>query len=370
VGVELEYIVAHRDDKSRLMRRSEFELFLQIMERHGFNRLYSQGQTARISRDLAPGYIVVEPDFAYHLLEIALPPRRDPGEIRQILDLTLAQTDAALATLGFRRLAQGVIENPNQISFDCVNLSRLDGFVDGLIKARNSGKTDSPFFLPNFGAFLAATHVHLNAADGPESIALLPAMFETEWLAQFLFSRCQQFRGQHYGNARSLIYTETFPDTYELVHVPHVIPRSLSDLADSYERSVPRLFPNEPVLGVKDMSAIRVKPFGTFEFRSACSMHTVDEILAVASFRIAQLLYAVNYKEQLINGPDGWQREASLSIARPSLPQSAIWSSMQASLVRFDGILRLIPRRWHQYLPSLPRNVESLQLKNVEANHA
>lgn len=367
VGIELEYFLARADNDRILMRRREFEEFLKHMEGHGFNRQFSRGQTARISRDASPGFIVIEPDFAYHLLEVALPPRLDPTELLNMLESTLSTIDEVLAAMGFQRLRTGILTDPPGDDFDRVNLQRLDGVVETFINHGLAAGANHPLFAPNLAAYLAATHIHLNAVDNSDSLAALPALFEIEWLAHSLFSRCKNFRGVDYGNARALMYTHTFPDSYELVHIPKDIPNSIEQLAMCYARSQPKLFPQEPILGIKDMSVIRAKPFGTFEFRSACSMPTAQEILQVAAFRVLQLLYGASFKNNLINGPAAWQRNAALSLASLTQPDENVLAAMKESLARLHQITVTMPTNWLGYLPKFSSDLQSI-IRNMREN--
>jgi hypothetical protein len=118
------------------------------------------------------------------------------------------------------------------------------------------------------------------------------------------------------------------------------------------------------------MSVIRAKAFGTFEFRSACSMPNVDELLEVAAFRVAQLLYGTAHRKSCIRGPASWQRGAALAVARAARPEDRLMDAMKISLKQFADTISAMPPPWRCHMPRMPQDVESIFSRVSEAKHA
>jgi hypothetical protein len=354
-GIELEFLVSRIGNENALMRRVDFLSFVDAMNRRDFNDNHAGGQRYRLSKEFASGYIVIEPDYAFHVLEIAFPPRRTPQEFRAMVCPTIDAIDDALGEIGFQRLEKSILDPPPR-GYDLVNLDRLANFSQHLLKAASPDAVKHPLFVPHFGALLASMHVHLNACGSPLDLNLLPNLYELEWLAHVLFSNCKIFKGKRYCNARALIYPATFPPSYELVYVPPHIPENITELAAIYDRSFPALFPMEPIRGIKDMSIIRPRSFGTFEFRSACTMSNIDKMLGVIGFRIAQLTYAKIFRGKKINAVTGWHRMSVEAVANGHQPCDSVLDAMNQSVDRFNMAIAKMPEEWRMHVPKLSRD--------------
>ena len=302
-GVEVEYFVAQKGNRNQLFKKANFESFLQRMERFGYSCKNTESNPWCFVKEKQVGYIAIKPDFAFHILEIALPPRSDLMVLTNLLKDVLQEVDVCLAELDFERCHESfLLVDP--ADFDLVEMPRLEGHLDCLQHKSSQGE----FADRHFPAFLAATHVHLNVSS-EKDLCLMPILYELEWLALTLLDRTH-YRTNSVRSLRTLYYRDSFGHDYRLVGVPKQIPASLEEYVEQYNAS-PKLFPNDHFFPVRDFSLIRPRNFGSFEFRSGCSPRQVDDLQSIIAFRAVQWLYAIKYADKPVD-PSGTEQHCAV----------------------------------------------------------
>jgi hypothetical protein len=286
IGIEVEYFIAHvhTDGSFTLATKDEYMKVVGYLIRNfSYLDTLSSGQVGRVSKDTSLGFVAIKPDFAWHILEIAFPPRSNLEELEVVVDSILFQVDEALNVYGLQRLDLSCLPRvPAYI--ELVELARLSGHIDLL---RNQSD-ESIYSNPLYPALIAATHVHLNVLN-EDTFLLLPKLYSFESEARAKFSRVQNFSGIQSNRHRELFYKHNLGSRYLLSDIPEEIPNNLATYADLYDRSI-RLFPNDPYFPVRDLTAIRPTRFGTIEFRSSCSFLEGKKLLAIAAFRKQKFL--------------------------------------------------------------------------------
>jgi hypothetical protein len=284
-----------------------------ILARRGGYEIRSQTEGQGffcLGQDTSSGYISIKPDFAMHLLEVSLPPRRNEEELRALLQQTLRVLDESLAEAGLYRDERSIVSDPGA-RFELAEVGRLRGYVEQF-PARS--ETSAELYFPHYPALIASTHVHLNVPLD-RSLGLMQFMYELEWLAIRLFSKSYFFDGREYGCARVLLYEDSLGESYRLKTVPEKVPTTLDEYVAAFNSS-PAYFSADPFFPVRDLSFIRPRHFGTLEFRSACSQSRVEEILDVAAFRVLQLGYSLSRARRGSVSDPGVARRAMLRQAR------------------------------------------------------
>lgn len=284
MGLEIEYFIAKvQGDHFELATKEQyFSVIENLIQDFGYRNRDLKDQPGRVSKDTDAGFIAIKPDFAWHILEIALPPRHTVEELRSLLESTFAEVDAALAKVGLQRLDLSCLPDiPERM--ELVELDRLSGY---LINPKETLKECDA--LRVFPALIVATHVHINCSD-EDSLKYMPALYEVDREAQSMFMRDQLFQGKLRRDARTKLYELSFGDGYSLRTNPPVVPADLDDYVNHFNNS-PRIFPNDQFFPVRDMSYIRPTRHGTFEFRGACSFLEIDKIIEIAAFRRDQVL--------------------------------------------------------------------------------
>lgn len=294
-GIEVEYFVARTSpDGFQLAKREEYlSVVSELVCHHGYIDRGLPDQPGRISRDVDAGFIVIKPDFAWHILEVSLPPFKSLGELKTLLTDVLYSVDYALAKFGLKRLDLSCLSDPPS-SIDLVKLDRL-GQISETFKPK---RADRPTQDPAFPAYVAATHVHLNVSN-EDVLTFFPALYQLDRVIAQRFTRGQFFRGQTYENVRTALYRDTLGDDYLLHTYPPEPATSLNELCDQMNRS-PKLFPRDGFFPVRDMSYIRPTRYGTLEFRSACSFNHVDKIIDIVKWRQAQIIAATGVHPAII----------------------------------------------------------------------
>jgi hypothetical protein len=287
IGLEVEYFIAKiSGSKFRLATKDDYIQVTSILkERFNYIDQNLLDQPGRLSKDTESGFIAIKPDFAWHILEISFPPRQNLDQLRDIITTVFTEVDTALSELHLERLDLSCLPNtPNDIDF--VALDRLRDISTTFRPKSLTNPTQDP----NFPAYIAATHIHLNA--GSEDILKhMPQLFALDPLISKKFTRANEFNGRFYENARTRMYRDTLGDDYLLHTYPKDPAYDLASLVKLMNNS-PKLFPSDPFFPVRDMSYIRITRFGTLEFRSCCSFKSVNTLLKIAECRIAQLLAA------------------------------------------------------------------------------
>jgi hypothetical protein len=288
VGVEIEYFIAHTysDGSFKLATKNEYLAVMEHLKKNfGYKDRNLANQPGRVSKDTEQGFIAIKPDFAWHILEISLPPRKNLEALNEILDQTIFEVDCCLKNVNLARLnlscLPDVPEGP-----ELVDLDRLKGHIDSL-KAHNSG---SIYSVPIFPALIAATHVHLNVLN-EQTYQLLPALYAQECSARTQFSRVQTFRGQKSNKHREKFYQTSLGSDYQLCDIPSPIPTSITDYCALFNNSA-KIFPNDKFFGARDLTAIRPTRYGTLEFRSSCSFYETDKIMDIVRYRVKTFIEA------------------------------------------------------------------------------
>jgi hypothetical protein len=346
VGVELEYLIEKESEPLALINREEaLELYSLLTSDFGF-KVLTPRDSFRLSMETKVGYVTVKPDFAFHLVEISLPPRGSPSELAQLITFILDRLDQALARLKFRRATYSAYPK-SSIRYDMVESDRLARFMKYAESAQIGG---SPFSNPNYPAIISSVQVHLNILTD-EFFPLLPYLYEPEWKIVSMFSNSSVFDEETIGCARILFYEMTLGSNYFLKTIPPIVPKSWDDYASAFNKT-PSYDHNGASALPRDYSLIRPREFGSVEFRSACSQISMPSIMAICAMRILQLLYA---KRSLGNG-----HKFDDKVTRDALLK---WSKLSTQLVHrsefesvVDARIKLavseMPNEWHRYLPN------------------
>ena len=295
IGIEVEYFVAKiSPDGFQLAKRDEYlSVVSELVGHHGYIDRGLPDQPGRISRDVDMGFVVIKPDFAWHILEVSLPPCKSLDEIETLLQDVLCTVDAVLAKFGLERLDLSCLSDPPS-SIDLVKLDRL-GQISETFKPKTA---ERPTQDPEFPAYVAATHVHLNVSN-EQVLAYFPMLYHLDRLIASRFTRGKLFMGQNYVKVRKALYRDTLGSDYLLHTYPPAPATSLNELCDQMNRS-PKLFPRDGFFPVRDMSYIRPTRYGTLEFRSACSFNHVDKIIDIVKWRQAQIIAATGVHPAII----------------------------------------------------------------------
>ncbi len=288
IGIEVEYFIAHlhADGSFKLATKNEYlEVMDHLKHESGYKDRHLPDQPGRVSRDTEQGFVAIKPDFAWHILEISLPPRGKLAELRTLMEKVFAEVDAALAKVNLVRLDRSSLPDvPEHI--ELVELDRLGMFTTA-VKQRSS---DNPFINPEFPAYITATHVHLNVFDH-SAFELFPRLYELETATFGLYARPSYFAGRFVMNPRDIFMNHTMGQNYRLKGIPDRIPKNMTDYVALMNES-DFLFPNDRFFPVRDVSYIRPSKYGTLEFRSSCSYIHVESLIEVVSWRILQLCAA------------------------------------------------------------------------------
>ncbi len=287
IGLEIEYFIAKvdGDDFTLATKQQYLETVACLVRNAGYRDRGLLDQPGRISKDTEAGFVAIKPDFAWHILEISLPPRNSVPELREIIEQTFAEIDAALSIVGLARLEISNLPSA-PLKVDLVELDRMDSFTKSV-----SQRVDRrPFVDPMFPAYIAATHVHLNAFRENE-LRVWPNLFDIEARAGEMFCLAKEFSGQRVASVRTEFLIQTMGPHYKLKAIPDIIPDSVSAYVAAMNASN-HAFPKDRFFPVRDVSYVRPSKYGTVEFRSACSSKSTDFLLEVACWRIVQLVSA------------------------------------------------------------------------------
>lgn len=347
VGLELEYVIHRKGNPDALMRKEGFTAFLREMEAYGYGPHPGAPESHyRMSKDTPPGFVVIKPDFAFHILEIALPVRSCPGELRALIDGLLIEVDSALEYLGYERFTRGVCEGAAYCDFDLVNLKGHAELVAAL-----KSNTAHEVWDSCFPAYISSTQVHLNVLE-PLTFTQLARWYELEWIFSLSFSDAMAWRGRLLNDARPLFYNNTFGEGFPLAGVPAEIPTSAAHYAEMVNQTL-GVFPQNADFPVREYSSIRPRMFGSVEFRSASTQENTDRILELVAFRILQCLYGYEYADTPIR-EGNWQRELIYAICEGRTLSADQKQLRDASLSRLIGVVPHVPARWREILEMSP----------------
>ena len=287
IGVELEYLIARGDDHNFVLanQKDYHAVMCHLIADEGYHSLAMPDQPGRIGKDTKTGFIAIKPDFAWHILEVSLPPRRSLSEVQSLVETVLAEIDRSLTKASLTRLTISALPQPPQ-HMELVELARMQGFT----KSVRQKTGDNPFLDPMFPAYITATHVHLNAFDR-SALQLWPQLYALETAVGEIYCRAHSFAGRSVESVRTEFLRHTMGDSYKLKGVPERIPQTLNDYLEALNTSDPA-FPKDKFFPVRDVSYIRPSRYGTIEFRSACSSRLVRDVIEICAWRITQLVAA------------------------------------------------------------------------------
>ncbi len=308
-GIELEFFIIKKNSHDSLIPATEkdFQLVLDLFEKHfHYKGRRDFGGPYRFSIDDEFGYVSIRPDFSFHILEISFSPVNSAQALAKQFQFWITTLDNILSQAGLKRFQksywEGLLVRDNIVALD-----RLKGHVEMLDKRRQ--KNASPLCDSFFPGRIVSTHVHLNLSQ--DDLALLPALYELEWFVPRFFNQHTPVSK----DVRTLLYEINLGADYLLKTIPASPPTNIEGLIELYHQS-PGLFPNDPNGAVRDLSYIRPRAIGTFEFRSADSLGTLEELLDLVGFRMLQLLYAKTYQNHLIDPSMKVPRQWLLSYAQ------------------------------------------------------
>ena len=147
IGLEVEYFIAQRSNQEiRLATRSEYILMTRILiEKFAYVDRGFADQPGRISKDTEFGYVTIKPDFAWHILEVSLPPRRSLSDLKDLLMQIFSEVDEALAAVNLERLDLSCLPTPPK-NMDLVSMPRLRGITNTFMVKSDRRPTQDPFF--------------------------------------------------------------------------------------------------------------------------------------------------------------------------------------------------------------------------------
>jgi hypothetical protein len=289
-GIEIEYFIARGDESNFILatRDDYLKVMQHLVNRSGYKDHKLHDQPGRISKDTQSGFIAVKPDFAWHILEVSLPPRSNVTEQAVMIENVLAEIDDALSQHELKRLTISCLPGPQKV--DLVGQERLSDFTRAVHQQSGDGGARNPFCDPYFPAYTAATHVHLNAFNDA-ALNMWPALFAIEAGVGEIYCRGRSFDGISVESVRSEFLKHSMGPGYKLKGIPEKVPVSPAEYAAAMNGSN-HAFPHDRFFPVRDVSYIRPSKYGTIEFRSACTTPTVDEIIEIACWRMTQLVAA------------------------------------------------------------------------------
>ena len=342
-GCELEYLIQPSNNAKGIFRKTNIEsLFNELVRTKHYTKKHA-GFEQRISKETKSGFICIKPDFAYHVLELSLPPRNSPAELKELIKVTLEEVDEALDKFNFKRSRNSIVDEKS-FEYEMIDLDRhhqyLDFFKNKPLEARS-------LYFPDYPARVAALQIHLNIG-GPKVFELLPGIYELEWIAADLFSRSTTFQGIKYGCARNAIIDNTLGAKYALKTIPTQIPRSANEYSALFNKT-PHIFPNDVFFPAKDYTFVRPRHYRTLEFRSTCTQSSAEEILKVCAFRVLQVANSVKNSANLSDGSGLESRKSWLNKIGPS-PQSSLNAFEEATISRAKSAWEEIPNKWKPYL--------------------
>lgn len=304
VGVEIEYFIAHRQGSGlSLAKQADFRRVAEGLTRnYGYRNRNLPDQPARVSKDTPLGFVAIKPDFAWHILEIAFPPRHDTLAVAALIKATLDEVDRVLFEQGLVRLPISCLPDVPE-EMELVDLKRLREHVDVL--ARQA--TSHPWSQSLFPALIAATHLHFNVFE-EKSLITLPMLYAQEADAILRFGRPEAFKNKTSNDHRSAFYRESLGHDYLLCNIPAIKPSSIEEYCLLYNRT-PKLFPGDPFFPARDLTYIRPSRFGTLEFRSSPA-HELEVICEIIEFRRAQLVSNLEPSSSLARDPRRDSHEA------------------------------------------------------------
>lgn len=290
MGVEIEYFIARGDVANFTLATRDDYLKVRdyLIDKRGYMDRNLHDQPGRVSKDTRVGFIAIKPDFAWHILEVSLPPRSSIAELGELIASVQADIDTALREHGLIRLGISCLPGPRKV--ELVGQERLSEFTSAAHARLGNAAVTDPFCDPLFPAFTAATHVHLNAYN-EQALSLWPALFAIEAGGGEIYCRGKTFAGITVESVRSEFLNRAMGAEYRLKAIPDMIPRNISDYVELMNTST-FAFPNDRFFPVRDVSYIRPSKYGTIEFRSACTVPGIDEILEIVSWRVTQLVAA------------------------------------------------------------------------------
>jgi hypothetical protein len=296
IGLEIEYFIAHKNEHaSHLASQRDYMQVIEHLKNHnGYRDWVLYDQPGRISRDTDIGFVVIKPDFAWHILEVSLPPRNSVNQVAKLLVEVLGEIDEVLAKFGLERLDVSCLSDPPP-KMDLVQLDRLGQIADTFM----AKKSDQPTIDPAFPAYITATHVHLNVSD-ELTLGYFPNLYHLDKVISERFNRARTFRGRVYENVRTSLYRDTLGADYLLHTYPEKPATNIEELCEQMNKS-PKLFPKDRFFAVRDMSYIRPTSYGTLEFRSCCSYKDPEKVVEIVKWRTAQIMAATSVVSESVS---------------------------------------------------------------------
>jgi hypothetical protein len=327
MGVEIEYFIARGDDASfTLATREDYRKVRDyLIDKLGYIDRNLHDQPGRVSKDTHLGFIAIKPDFAWHILEVSLPPRSAIAELGALIDSVQIDIDTALREHGLRRLGISCLPGPRKV--ELVGQERLSEFASAAhARLGMAAKTD-PFCDPMFPAYTAATHVHLNAFN-EQALSLWPVLFAIEAGAGEIYCRGKTFAGVTVESVRSEFLNRAMGADYRLKAIPDMKPQNISDYVGLMNSST-FAFPHDRFFPVRDVSYVRPSKYGTIEFRSACTAPAVEQIQEIVCWRVIQLVAAHRCLTSKAPIPEILQATLENLVAIGIVPESAARSIRQ-----------------------------------------
>lgn len=323
LGVEIEYFIAKGDESDfRLATQDDYLTVARYLRStYGYKEHNLQDQPGRISKDTTTGFVAIKPDFAWHILEISLPPRKNLQAIAKLFDTVISEVDDALKAASLKRMQFSALPEAPQ-KMELVALARMTDFSRSVRQKDNS----NPFVDPLFPAYVTATHVHLNAFN-QNALSLWPHLYATETATGEIYCRAKQFGSKSVASVRTEFLNQTMGQAYKLKGIPDQIPQSISEYVAAMNAST-HAFPKDPFFPVRDVSYIRPSRYGTVEFRSACSAGSADNIIEICAWRMTQMLAAY------IAQRDAVVVETAINQALAQLVRSAVVPEYIAENIR------------------------------------
>ena len=274
IGIEDEFFVHEINPKGNLDGGPQRELLKKFSKAYSFRIAevhVKDGLPTQINKDVLGGYFCIKFDSTYQIIEVAYPPCTDAAIALELVSQMRHQFDAFAKGLGFNVIHTGFIErdlNPN----DFVKKETVQ-------KTNARQPSGMPFFDRFYHGKICSTQIHLSM-ESNDIFSLLPKLYRLEPLIPIFFSNSIV---PNVANCfRLLLLQDGFEKNYNLFGFPESIPKSKEEYS-SLQSSSSGFY--------RDYSLIVPRPFGTWEFRSACGQNSLVDLKYLIEFRLAVLKF-------------------------------------------------------------------------------
>jgi hypothetical protein len=275
-GIELEYFIV--GNHGELPNNLDINKFYSELIGKGFVKELEtiDKEIYSLSIQTKHGRIRIKNDFYSHILELEFPPTYDVYTFSEMYHLIMEVIVEILERNRFKLHDKAYLKTiPSNL---CLRLPEKD--YQRLQRVPIRPLPDKLLSFANFNSAIAATHIHFNYT--PSLFKRLKNLYAIEYLIPAFFSNSKEFMGIRAHCIRPLVWRDNFIDSLNLVAFPRVIPWT----KNAYKSQIEGMSNS----GFKDYSLITPRfDLNTVEFRGACSLNSLPDILNLISLRIAIL---------------------------------------------------------------------------------